>query len=106
MPKCPEYTIIDNHCNTNRIELAEQPLIIARKYIVGKYYREFIGETNAEAIAAMEEWAAENTLYRGFCMIGKHLGWYDIFIDDQGRQFLHGLYDGNGKFRFVRNGIE
>ena len=101
-----EYTIIDNNQNTTRVELSEQPMIVARRFVVGRYLVGFTGDTEAEAIEALERWAAVRTPYRGATMIAKHLGWYDIFIDDKGRQFLHGFYDGKGKFRFAHEGIE
>lgn len=100
-----EYTKIDENQNTTRVELSEEPVIVARRYVVGKYLVGFTGRTNAEALAALEQWAAVRTPYRGFAMVAKHLGWYDIFIDDKGRQFLHGFYDGNGKFKFAHDGI-
>lgn len=100
-----EYTLIDDNQNMTRVELNEEPVIVARRYVVGRYYVTFTGKTNAEAIAALEKWAVENTPYRDFRMVGKHLGWYDIFIDDKGRQFLHGFYDGRGIFKFAHEDI-
>lgn len=100
-----EYTLIDENQNTTRVELSEEPVIVARCYVVGKYLVGFTGKTDAEALAALEHWAAAHTPYRGLAMVAKHLGWYDIFIDDKGRQFLHGFYDGRGKFKFAHEGI-
>lgn len=101
-----EYTLFDQFGNCNRVELSIEPLIVQRCYVLGHYEEEFVGKTNQEAVAKMEEWCRHNTPYRGQDMIAKHLGYYDLFIDDQGRRFLHGFYDGKGKFQFASDALK
>lgn len=101
-----EYTTFDAFGNCTRIELAEEPLVIQRCYILGRYEEEFVGDTNQEAIRKMEQWCKQNTQYRGLDMIAKHVGFYDLYIDNKGRRFLHGFYDGKGKFQFVNEALK
>lgn len=101
-----EYTMLDECRKCVRVNLDQEPLIVKRCYVVGRYEVAFEGDTDLEAVQKMEQWAAENTPFRGFAMIAKHLGFYDLFVDEDGRRFLHGFYDGRGRFRFVHDGIE
>lgn len=101
-----EYTMFDENQNCIRMELNEEPMIVQRGYVIGRYGETFVADTDKEAIAKMEQWAEINTPYRGFTQIAKHLGFYDLYIDNQGRRFLHGFYDGKGKFKFAHPGIK
>lgn len=100
-----EYTTIDKYGNCKQIELDEEPVIVRRGIILGRYGVEFFADTAKEVVSQVEAWLRIHTRIRGLDAAGKHVGYHSLYFDNQGRRFLHGFHDGNGKFLFDHEGI-